>query len=149
MSNGTGSGSPKISSVICQFIEAASTRLQIASLEMSVAKDNMAKVLVNSILAAIFGLFALTFISVALLVVFWDEHRIFVSCALAAFYLVVFLFFIGRARGLASDMPYAFEQTKQILAADAQSLKAAMSKDDASQKASAPQSSEEVNDAGK
>ena len=105
----------KLSSILTQIISGAETRLEIASLEASIAKDNAVKIGVNAVIAIIFGLFALVFCSVALLVIFWDDHRILIACALAAFYLILFFFFLGRVRRLSSDLPFAFENSKQIL----------------------------------
>ena len=76
----------------------------------------------------VFGLFALAFISVALLVIFWEDHRIFVSCCIAGVYLLLFLFFLGKARNLAANMPYAFEESRQILAADVAAFRASCNK---------------------
>lgn len=119
-------GTPSLKSVCKLLVEGLATRAQIFGLELSVAKNNTAKIAVNAILAALFGIFALVFISVALLVIFWDEHRIFVSCCLAGFYVVLFLFFIGRARGLAANLPYAFTETKQIIATDLETLQSSL-----------------------
>lgn len=76
----------------------------------------------------LFGLFALVFISVALLVIFWEDHRVFVSCCIAGAYLLLFLFFLGKARNLAANMPYAFEESRQILAADVAAFRASCNK---------------------
>lgn len=114
---------PKLSSIVTQLISGAETRLEIASLEASIAKDNAVKIGVNAVVAIIFGLFALVFVSVALLVIFWDEHRVIVACALAAFYLVMFCFFLGRVRRLSSEMPFAFENSRQIMQNDLTALR--------------------------
>lgn len=99
-------------------IEGAATRAQILGIELSVAKDNAVKAAINAVIAVVFGLFALVFISVALLVCFWEDHRVFVSICLAVFYLVLFLVFLGRARGFSANLPFAFEETKQIITND-------------------------------
>ena len=110
-------------SVLDLFVEGLATRAQIFGLELSVAKDNTAKSALNVVLAALFGIFALVFISVALLVIFWDDHRIFVACCLSAFYTVMFLFFRARAKNLASNLPYAFTESKQIISNDLEALR--------------------------
>lgn len=110
-------------SVLNLIIEGVATRAQIFGLELSVAKDNTAKTAISIVLAALFGIFALVFISVALLVIFWDEHRVFVSCCLAGFYTVMFIFFIGRAKGLASNLPFAFVESKQIISSDLDAIR--------------------------
>ncbi len=110
-------------SVLDLFVEGLATRAQIFGLELSVAKDNTAKSALNVVLAALFGIFALVFISVALLVIFWDDHRIFVACCLAGFYTVMFLFFLARAKNLASNLPYAFTESKQIISNDLEALR--------------------------
>ena len=59
---------PGLFTILNQVVDGLATRLQIASIELSVAKNNAAKTAVYTVLAALFGLFALVFISVALLV---------------------------------------------------------------------------------
>ena len=106
---------PGLFTILNQVVDGLATRLQIASIELSVAKNNAAKTAIYAVLAALFGLFALVFISVALLVIFWEDHRIFVS-------------FLGKARNLAANMPYAFEESRQILAADVAAFRASCNK---------------------
>ena len=117
---------PGLFTILNQVVDGLATRLQIASIELSVAKNNAAKTAIYAVLAALFGLFALVFISVALLVIFWEDHRIFVSCCIAGVYLL--LFFLGKARNLAANMPYAFEESRQILAADVAAFRASCNK---------------------
>ncbi len=122
MANGTNQerSSPGLYTLLGQIADGLSTRLQIASIELSVARDNAGK-------AAFYGiLFSLVFISIALLVVFWDEHRVFVACALAVFYTVIFLYLLGRARNFASTLPYSFAESKQIMQADVNSFRGAL-----------------------
>lgn len=119
---------PGLFTILNQVVDGLATRLQIASIELSVAKNNAAKTAIYAVLAALFGLFALVFISVALLVIFWEDHRIFVSCCIAGVYLLLFLFFLGKARNLAANMPYAFEESRQILAADVVAFRASCNK---------------------
>ena len=116
---------PGLFTILNQVVDGLATRLQIASIELSVAKNNAAKTAVYTVLAALFGLFALVFISVALLVIFWEDHRVFVSCCIAGAYLLLFLFFLGN---LAANMPYAFEESRQILAADVAAFRASCNK---------------------
>ncbi|MFQ9937257.1 MAG: phage holin family protein [Parasutterella excrementihominis] len=61
-------------------------------------------------------------------VIFWEDHRVFVSCCIAGAYLLLFLFFLGKARNLAANMPYAFEESRQILAADVAAFRASCNK---------------------
>lgn len=60
---------PGLFTILNQVVDGLATRLQIASIELSVAKNNAAKTAIYAVLAALFGLFALVFISVALLVI--------------------------------------------------------------------------------
>ena len=146
MANGTNQGrsSPGLYTLLGQIVDGLSTRLQIASIELSVARDNAGKAAFYGILAGFFGLFSLVFISIALLVVFWDEHRIFVACALAVFYTVVFLYLLGRARNLASTLPYSFAETKQIMQADVNSFRGALKHSQGTMPEAAPETSAEA-----
>lgn len=145
------SSGPGIFSIINQVMDGLGTRLQIASIELSVAKNNAAKTAIYAVIAVLFGLFALVFISVALLVIFWDEHRIFVSCCLAGAYILLFLYFLGKARNLSANMPYAFEESRQILAADVAALRASCKRkaEGVKDNAQTAQSTEETNNASK
>lgn len=134
---------PSLFTILGQVADGVATRLQIASIEFSVAKNNASKALGLFILAFFFGFFALAFISLALLIIFWEDHRIFVSCALAGTYAVIFLFIVGRARNYAANLPYAFTESKQILQADANSLRNAFNRQST---ASAEESSSSVED---
>ena len=116
---------PGLFTILNQVVDGLATRLQIASIELSVAKNNAAK---TAVLAALFGLFALVFISVALLVIFWEDHRIFVSCCIAGVYLLLFLFFLGKARNLAANMPYASEESRRFWAAAVAAFRASCNK---------------------
>ena len=100
MANGTNQerSSPGLYTLLGQIADGLSTRLQIASIELSVARDNAGKAAFYGILAGFFGLFSLVFISIALLVVFWDEHRVFVACALAVLAAVQFVRFRKKKR---------------------------------------------------
>ena len=113
-------------SVLDLIVEGLATRAQIFGRELSVARDNTAKSALNMVLATLFGIFALVFISVALLVIFWEEHRIFVACCLAGFYIVMFLFFLARAKNFSSNLPYAFTESKQIVSNDLEAIRRAI-----------------------
>ena len=101
---------------------------RVFKLLLSSSPSPKTKTAVYTVLAALFGLFALVFISVALLVIFWEDHRVFVSCCIAGAYLLLFLFFLGKVRNLAANMPYAFEESRQILAADVAAFRASCNK---------------------
>ena len=49
---------PGLFTILNQVVDGLATRLQIASIELSVAKNNAAKTAVYTVLAALFGLFA-------------------------------------------------------------------------------------------
>lgn len=140
MANGTNQerSSPGLYTLLSQIADGLATRLQIASIELSVARDNAGKAAFYGILAGFFGLFSLVFISIALLVVFWDEHRVFVACALAVFYTVIFLYLLGRARNFASTLPYSFAESKQIMQADMNSFRGALKRSQGSTPEEAP-----------
>lgn len=120
---------PGLFTILNQVVDGLATRLQIAFYRaLRRPKTTRAKTAVYTVLAALFGLFALVFISVALLVIFWEDHRVFVSCCIAGAYLLLFLFFLGKVRNLAANMPYAFEESRQILAADVAAFRASCNK---------------------
>lgn len=102
-----------------------STRAEIIGLEMDIAKNNSIRLLVYGLITACCAFLTLTFISVALLALFWDTHRIFVACGISLFYIILTFFFAGKAKSYASNLPYAFEVSKQTLREDSKKLRAA------------------------
>lgn len=128
-------------SILVTVLDFFSTRAEIIGLEVNVAKDNSIRLLVFGLIAACCAFLALTFISVALLAIFWDSHRIFVACGISVFYIVLTFFFAGKAKSFASNLPYAFEVSKQTLREDSKKLRAAFE----GKTAEATQSSETEN----
>lgn len=112
-------------SILVTIFDFFSTRAEIIGLEMNVAKDNSIRLLVYGLITACCAFLTLTFISVALLALFWETHRIFVACGISVFYIILTFYFAGKAKSFASNLPYAFEVSKQTLKEDSQRLRAA------------------------
>ena len=96
---------------------------KIFGLELSVAKDNTAKSALNMVLAALFGIFAL---------VFYPQWPYWLSSGMTTEYLLRAVwqalhgdvsFFLARAKNLASNLPYAFTESKQIISNDLEALR--------------------------
>ncbi len=129
-------------SVLQTFIAGLSTRAQIAQLELSAARSRAAKIAVYAIASVALAALALTFVSVALLVFFWDDHRVLASCCIAVVYVVLFIYCLNKTISLASSLPSTFTETKQILSNDVEALSKVISSADSSET-----SSEEIEDA--
>ncbi len=125
-----------LKSVLQTFIAGLSTRAQIAQLELSAAKSNAVRFALYVLACAVAGILALIFISVALLVIFWDDHRVLVSCCIAVVYVVLFIFCLSKTIGLASSLSSIFTETKQILSNDVAALSQVVSSADNSEESS-------------
>lgn len=104
------------------------TRLQIASIELSVAKNNAGKDSNLCCSCRPFRPLCARFYIGRTSCYFLGRSPHFVSCCIAGVYLLLFLFFLGKARNLAANMPYAFEESRQILAADVAAFRASCNK---------------------
>jgi len=113
---------PDDRSLVRTILNIVATRSEMARLELAIARNNAVKTVVFGAMGAFFAVLSIIFVSIAVLAVFWEEHRIFAACVLAGFYVVLTLIFIGRARNLAANMPYAFTMTSQVLKEDLQSI---------------------------
>jgi uncharacterized membrane protein YqjE len=113
---------PDDRSLVRTILNIVATRSEMARLELAIARNNAVKTVVYGAVGAFFAVLSIIFVSIAVLAVFWEEHRIFAACVLAGFYVVLTLIFIGRARNLAANMPYAFTMTSQVLKEDLQSI---------------------------
>ncbi len=138
----TPSSEVMFKSVLQTLVAGLSTRAQIAQLELSAARARAIKIVAYAIASVALAALALTFISVALLVFFWDDHRVLVSCCIAVVYIVLFIFCLNKTISLASSSSSAFPETKQILSNDVAALSQVFSSADNSEK-----SSEETEDA--
>jgi uncharacterized membrane protein YqjE len=113
---------PDDRSLVRTILNIVATRSEMARLELAIARNNAVKTVVYGAVGAFFAVLSIIFVSIAVLAVFWEEHRIFAACVLAGFYVILTLIFIGRARNLAANMPYAFTMTSQVLKEDLQSI---------------------------
>jgi uncharacterized membrane protein YqjE len=113
---------PDDRSLVRTILNIVATRSEMARLELAIARNNAVRTVIYGFAGAFFAVLSIIFVSIAVLAVFWEDHRIFAACVLAGFYVVLTLFFIGRARNLAANMPYAFSMTSQVLKEDLQSL---------------------------
>ncbi len=138
----TPSNEVMFKTVLQTLIAGLSTRAQIAQLELSAARARAIKIAAYALASVALAALALTFISVALLVFFWDDHRVLVSCCIAVVYVVLFIYCLSKAISLASSLSSVFPETKQILSNDVEALSKVISSADNSET-----SSEEMEDA--
>jgi uncharacterized membrane protein YqjE len=113
---------PDDRSLVRTILNIVATRSEMARLELAIARNNAVRTVIYGFAGAFFAVLSIIFVSIAVLAVFWEDHRIFAACVLAGFYVVLTLIFIGRARNLAANMPYAFTMTSQVLKEDLQSI---------------------------
>jgi len=96
----------------------ASTRMELATVEMREAAQRGVRLAVLGVAGAIFVLLALAFAGAFVVVVFWDTHRVGAMAWVLAAYAILGAALIARAVAIAREMPLAFEETRRTLAAD-------------------------------
>jgi len=96
----------------------ASTRVELAAVEMQEAAQRGMRIAVLALVGALFALLALAFAGAFVVVVFWDTHRIAAMAAVLAVYAGIATFAMARAVALARSMPRPLDETRRTLAAD-------------------------------
>jgi len=104
--------------VAASFFAMASTRMELATVEMREAAQRGVRLAVLGLAGAIFVLLALAFAGALVVVLFWDTHRVGAMASVLAAYAILGAALIARAVAIAREMPIAFEETRRALAAD-------------------------------
>jgi len=98
-----------VKGLAASLIAAAYARLQLFSNELASEGLRVRQIALFLVLALVFFALAIILLSLLVVVVFWDDHRLLAIGGLAAFYLVVSvsLFIAARNRGAALPRPFA------------------------------------------
>lgn len=115
--------------IVRVFLAGMATRMQIVDLEAESARKHAVRAIVYAVIATIFGIFALLFIPLGLVAIFWEfeDARIALACSFAGAYTLLFLIFLIVAISYAKGIPETFEQTKRIFRSDIEALSRAAS----------------------
>lgn len=99
-----------------------STRLALIGADVAEAQHRIIRGVVLALASAMLGFLAITFISVAVLVYFWDTHRIVAAVAIPLIYLAGAAVAFFAAASAVRAAPRAFATTFATLRADRDSL---------------------------
>jgi uncharacterized membrane protein YqjE len=109
--------------ISASLIEGIHLRLELFALEMSQERDRIVELVVLCVVIALAAFLLLLSLNVALLVVFWDSHRVQVAIGMVAFYALVVLtsWLLLRRRSRAHEEP--FTATHSVLGQDMEGLR--------------------------
>jgi uncharacterized membrane protein YqjE len=84
------------------------TRLELAAMDVETHAQATLNVALTAFVAVILGLFAIAFLGVAMIVFFWDTHRIAAAVAVTLGYAIVAALVAWRAHAVWRSRPAAF-----------------------------------------
>lgn len=96
----------------------ASTRVELAAVEMQEAARRGMRIALLAVAGAIFALLAFAFAGAFVVVLFWETHRVAAAAVVLAVYAAIAAMALGRAAALARSMPPPLDETRRTLAAD-------------------------------
>lgn len=111
------------SRVAASLIEGLHLRLELFALEMSQERGRIVELVILCVVLALAAFLLLLSLHVALLVVFWESHRIQIAGGMVAFYAIVVVtsLLLLRRRRHAHDEP--FTATRRVLNQDMEALR--------------------------
>jgi uncharacterized membrane protein YqjE len=98
-------------------------RLELASIDVEAHLQATLAVLMTAFVAVVLGLVAFTFIGIAVIVFFWETHRIAAAACVTGAYVALALLMALRARSGWSNRPAAFAATIAELERDADAFR--------------------------
>ena len=104
--------------LLATFVAIAHTRLELLGAEVEEQVARLAAMLLWAIVALFLAFTTIVLISVAVLAVFWDTHRILVALVLAGLFAVAALLAWWQVRAMARSRPPLFQATLNELARD-------------------------------
>jgi uncharacterized membrane protein YqjE len=112
-----------VRAMLASLVAIAHTRLDLFGAEIEEQIDRLAAIVVWWLIGLFLGFFALLFACIALIVVFWDTHRVLVTCGLAGLFAALAAYalygFFARVRA----RPRLFSSTLDELARDHERLR--------------------------
>lgn len=102
--------------------ELLQTRLELAGTEVEEQVARLASLLIWSIVALFLGFTAIVLIAIALIVAFWDTHRVLVAGGLAGLFAILAGAALANLSAQLRDRPRLFQATLDELAKDRQRL---------------------------
>jgi uncharacterized membrane protein YqjE len=109
-------------SALGNFIELAHTRLELLSVEMEARLLNSRHVMLWSVVALFSASLAMLMLTVTLLIVFWDTHRLLAAGVITAFFALLALSAALVVRHRVRERPRLLSATISELKRDAAAL---------------------------
>jgi uncharacterized membrane protein YqjE len=111
-----------VKALLATLIAIAHSRLELLSTELQEEVGRVALLLLWGAVALFFVFLAITFVAIAILVAYWDDHRLLAASLLAASFLVLALVasFVARSQIAAKLRP--FDASLNELAKDREQL---------------------------
>ena len=108
--------------LLATVTELLQTRLELAGTEVEEQVARLASLLIWSIVALFLGFAAILLVAIALIVMFWDTHRVLVAVGLAGLFAVLAGVALSNLLAQVRDRPRLFQATLDELAKDRQRL---------------------------
>ena len=99
------------------------TRLELAALDVEAHVQATLVVLMTSFVAVVLGLIAVTFTGIAVIVFFWDTHRVAAASCVTLGFIALAMLMALWARSSWHRRPAAFSATVHELQLDAQAFR--------------------------
>lgn len=101
----------------------AVTRLELASVELALARGQFVRVLIFVLATIMFGFVALVAASLLVALIFWETHRIEAVAAMVVVYAIIALALALRLKRQLRDWPAPFAATMAELRLDAEAMR--------------------------
>ena len=108
--------------LLATVTELLQTRLELAGTEVEEQVARLASLLIWSIVTLFLGFAAILLVAIALIVLFWDTHRVLVAVGLAGLFAVLAGVALTNLLAQVRDRPRLFQATLDELAKDRQRL---------------------------
>lgn len=108
--------------LLATVTELLQTRLELAGTEVEEQVARLASLLIWSIVTLFLGFAAILLVAIALIVLFWDTHRVLVAVGLAGVFAILAGVALTNLLAQVRDRPRLFQATLDELAKDRQRL---------------------------
>ena len=112
-----------LQSLAATAVAVVHNRLNLLSNDLEIAREELVSTLIMVLLALFCLCFGVLLLSILVVVVFWDTHRLLALGSVTGLFLLVGIFFAWRVSRTLKAMPSTFEASLTELAKDYSSLK--------------------------
>ena len=112
-----------LQSLAATAVAVVHNRLNLLSNDLEIAREELVSTLIMVLVALFCLCFGVLLLSIFVVVVFWDTHRLLALGSVTGLFLLVGIFFAWRVSRTLKAMPSTFEASLTELAKDYSSLK--------------------------